>query len=78
MILIFENVLFYFSKREKDLLVLDICGGEGWEKLCKFLHVPVPNKKFPKKFVKNARIKPLWDKLKWGIYHLINPSKNTG
>ena len=29
------------------LLVLDIVGGEGWEKLCPFLDVPVPEVPFP-------------------------------
>ena len=37
----------YFSSRPKDLLVLDICAGEGWEKLCAFLGKPVPAGKFP-------------------------------
>lgn len=26
---------------------MDICAGEGWEKLCVFLNVPVPNAPFP-------------------------------
>ena len=35
-------------KRPDDLLVLDICGGRaGWEVLCPFLGVPVPNTPFP-------------------------------
>ena len=29
------------------LLVMDIPGGDGWEKLCPFLGIPVPNKTFP-------------------------------
>lgn len=31
-----EHVLTYFKTRT-DLLVLDICAGDGWEKLCPFL-----------------------------------------
>ncbi|MGB3295829.1 MAG: sulfotransferase family protein [Phormidesmis sp.] len=42
-----EEVLTYFKTRPSQLLVLDICGGEGWEKLCQFLDLPIPNKPFP-------------------------------
>lgn len=31
----------------KNLLVLDICGGEGWEKLCPFLGKEIPQIEFP-------------------------------
>lgn len=40
-------VLKYFEHRPNDLLVLDICGGDGWKKLCEFLHLPEPNEAFP-------------------------------
>ena len=43
-----KDVLNYFKGRERDLLVIDICGGEGWEKLCPFLNKPLPNQAFPK------------------------------
>ena len=43
-----SRVLHYFAERPHDLLVLDICGGRaGWEVLCSFLGVPVPNTPFP-------------------------------
>ncbi|MCI0413759.1 hypothetical protein L0222_13280 [bacterium] len=42
------NVTDYFSDRPSDLLILNICGGEGWEKLCPFLGLPAPSKRFPK------------------------------
>jgi hypothetical protein len=29
------------------LLVIDIVGGEGWQKLCPFLETPIPNTPFP-------------------------------
>jgi hypothetical protein len=35
-------------------LVVDICAGDKWEKLCPFLDVPVPNVEFPWKNKKNA------------------------
>lgn len=41
------GVLAWFRQRPADLLVLDICGGEGWERLCPFLGVPVPDRPFP-------------------------------
>lgn len=38
-----EEVLDYFRGREgRDLLVLRLTEGEGWEKLCPFLNVPRP------------------------------------
>ena len=41
------NIKNYFSERKDDLLVMDICDGEGWRSLCDFLHVPVPAIPFP-------------------------------
>jgi len=38
----------YFADRPGDLLVMNICGGDGWAKLCPFLHRPVPDMPFPK------------------------------
>ena len=42
-----KNVVDYFLGRENDFLVMDICAGEGWEKLCKFLKVEIPSVPFP-------------------------------
>lgn len=42
-----RNVEHYFRDRPGDLLVLDVCRGEGWEKLCPFLGVDVPDIPFP-------------------------------
>lgn len=42
----------YFRERRDDLLVLDICGGDGWERLCAFLQKPIPAEPFPRQ---NAR-----------------------
>jgi len=42
-----RNVSDYFKARSNDFLLLDICGGEGWEKLCAFLGVAVPDLPFP-------------------------------
>lgn len=37
----------YFRDRPQDLLVLDICAGEGWSKLCPFLGREQPGGPFP-------------------------------
>jgi hypothetical protein len=39
----------HFADRPGDLLVLDISAGEGWERLCPFLGVPVPAVTFPRR-----------------------------
>src|SRR5206468_7692898 len=42
-----REVIEYFNDRGNDLLILNITGGEGWEKLCPFLGKPVPRVRFP-------------------------------
>jgi hypothetical protein len=42
-----RNVQAYFAGRPDDFLVLDVCGGEGWENLCPFLGLPNPKVPFP-------------------------------
>lgn len=37
----------YFEGREDDLLVIDVCAGEGYEKLCPFLGLTIPTRDFP-------------------------------
>jgi hypothetical protein len=44
-----RRVRTYFADRPGDLLVIDISAGEGWEALCPFLGVPVPDKPFPRR-----------------------------
>lgn len=41
----------YFKDRPDDLLVMNVCDGEGWEKLCPFLGVPQVEEPFPRKNV---------------------------
>jgi len=43
-----DGVKAYFGARPQDLLIMDICGGDGWEKLCPFLGRPVPCRPFPR------------------------------
>lgn len=47
-----QEVKDYFAGRENDLLIMDICQGDGWEKLCPFLGIPIPDAPFP---IKNAK-----------------------
>jgi hypothetical protein len=39
-------VLDYFKDKD-NLLIMDICEGDGWEKLCPFLEKEVPDVEFP-------------------------------
>ena len=41
------DVLDHFRTQPERLLILDIAGGEGWEKLCPFVGVEVPDIPFP-------------------------------
>lgn len=42
-----EDVRRYFKDRPNDLLEMNITEGDGWEKLCPFLEIPVPEVPFP-------------------------------
>ncbi len=41
------RVYKYFEYRKKDLLVMNIKTGDGWEKLCSFLGKEIPDTPFP-------------------------------
>jgi hypothetical protein len=42
-----REVVEYFNGRANDFMILDITRGEGWEKLCPFLDIPIPSVPFP-------------------------------
>lgn len=42
-----RDVLAHFRDRPKDLLVMNITAGDGWEKLCPYLGHPLPEILFP-------------------------------
>lgn len=42
-----RDVLNYFKERPKDLLIMDLSKGDGWDKLCPFLQTNIPNASFP-------------------------------
>ncbi|MDH7517125.1 MAG: sulfotransferase [Candidatus Thermoplasmatota archaeon] len=50
-----EEIINYFRDKPSRLLVMNITGGDGWEKLCNFLDKPIPNKLFPHKNKGNYR-----------------------
>ena len=60
-----REVLDYFRDRPGDLLVIDLPGDAGWEKLCAFLGHPVPDEPFPhaNKASLSRRIKNWFKKL---------------
>lgn len=44
-----KNVRDYFDKRRDDLLIINVCDGQGYEALCPFLGLPTPTEmSFPK------------------------------
>jgi hypothetical protein len=54
-------------------LVLDICGGRaGWEGLCSFLGVPVPNTPFP-----NTNRRDSVDEILLRLLHIIGSAKEV-
>lgn len=42
-----KEVREYFKNRPEDFLVMNLKAGDGWETLCHFLKLPIPNKPFP-------------------------------
>lgn len=49
-----NRVFRYFADKPDDLLVMNICNGDGWIKLCPFLCKSIPSQPFP---WENARAK---------------------
>lgn len=43
-----EDVMNYFKDRPDDLIVMDVCCGDGWQKLCAFLEKEIPDVPFPR------------------------------
>jgi len=44
-----QRVRTHFAGRPDALLVMDIAAGDGWERLCPFLGLPVPDAPFPRR-----------------------------
>lgn len=45
----------YFKDRPSKLLIMNVTGGDGWERLCPFLNKPIPDFPFPKANVTQIR-----------------------
>lgn len=43
----YQEIKEYFKNRPDDLLIMNICAGEGWVRLCAFLNLPQPEMEFP-------------------------------
>ncbi len=43
-----REVKKYFKNQKDKLLIMNICDGDGWEKLCPFLNKPIPKIRFPR------------------------------
>ena len=50
-----RDVLEHFKDRPDDLIVFRLADGDGWEKICSFLGVPVPEQAVPHANAKAAR-----------------------
>ena len=73
-----DSVVDYFNSKNRDLLVMDICSGDGWEPLCDFLGTPVPDIPFPCENVgKFKRLKRVSRRVLWrGLSVLPTPTLN--
>jgi hypothetical protein len=52
-----RQIKAYFEGRPDDFLVMNVCGGEEWAKLCPFLGVPLVEEPFPRSNVTEQRPK---------------------
>jgi 3'-phosphoadenosine 5'-phosphosulfate (PAPS) 3'-phosphatase len=50
-----DGVREYFKDLARDLLIINVAAGEGWDKLCPFLEQPAPDVPFPKANVTQVR-----------------------
>ncbi len=62
----YRNVCEHFKGRPEALLVFDICSGDGWEELCPFLGVPVPDEPLPR-----TEETQEWHNAQWWIEQLV-------
>lgn len=67
-----DAVIQHFRRKKRDLLVMDICGGDSWEPLCEFLGKPVPDVPFPHENVgKFKRLKHDSRRASWRLLSLL-------
>lgn len=51
----YKKVKNYFKNRSNDILFINIIEGEGYEKLCSFLKLPILNEEFPHEHKKRIK-----------------------
>jgi 3'-phosphoadenosine 5'-phosphosulfate (PAPS) 3'-phosphatase len=82
-----EGVEQYFQDRPEDLLVMDVVGGDSWDKLCTFLECDIPVIPFPKANVTNIRWLNVPDIANiarrvgseaFGVYSYLLPKRSIG
>jgi len=66
-----REVREYFKDRPGDLLILDITRGEGFEKICPFLGLEIPEQDFPHWNQGNKRKQGLRSKLKRAVRRIL-------
>ena len=67
-----QQVQTYFLNRPNDLLVVNWEAGDGWQELCQFLEMPIPEAEFPHANRGIYKKKNLLSK----ILHLFNRPQN--
>jgi hypothetical protein len=65
-----RRVRSYFSGRPRDLLVMNISSGEGWQKLCPFLGREIPDAPFPRANTGKTRTR-FYLKMVWRYFRLL-------
>lgn len=50
-----QAVVDYFKDRPEVFMIMNICAGEGYEKLCPFLGLPILDEPFPKSNLTNTK-----------------------
>ena len=65
-------VIEHFEAKGRELLIMNICAGDGWERLCEFLDVPVPDVPFPRENVgKFKRLKRVSRQASWRLLSVL-------
>jgi Sulfotransferase domain len=66
-----EDVTKHFKGRDQSLLILDVCGGEGFEKICPFLDKSIPLQPFPhRNSARDTFEHPTWQIKRFFVRHL--------
>lgn len=66
-----HRVARQFARRhpEASMLEIDVCAGEGWERLCPFLGLPTPGAAFPWENQSSQKLKQAWEGIRSRVRH---------